>query len=90
VTLERRLARLFTLGTWTGSATIALGLWLSRPGVMNLGIAMFLALPVVRVFLMLGAYLRARDYRIAAVALLVLVILAAGLAIGLLGPAAPM
>jgi len=50
---------------------------------------MFIALPVVRSIVMLGAFVRAHDYRIAAVAAVVLLVLAAGLALGLLTAPAP-
>jgi len=84
VTLERILARVFALGTWSACVTIAVGLGVFDVRLVKIGIAMFIALPVVRVVVMLGAFVRARDYRIAAVAAVVLLVLAAGLALGLL------
>jgi uncharacterized membrane protein len=89
VTLERILARGFALGTWSACVTIAVGLGLFDVRVVKIGIAMFIALPVVRIAVMLGAFVRARDYRIAAVAAAVLFVLAAGLALGLVTAPAP-
>jgi uncharacterized membrane protein len=82
VTLERVLAVVLGWGTWLASAVIAAGLVLGDMRVTAGGVASLIALPVVRVAIMLGAFARARDGRAAAIAALVLVVLAAGFAAG--------
>jgi uncharacterized membrane protein len=90
--LERRLAQLLRYGTWIGSLVIAVGLalaWLvpdsALPGTraVTLGVALFIFLPILRVAVMLGVFLRDRDYRFAAIALLVLAVIGLGAALGI-------
>jgi uncharacterized membrane protein len=87
--LERRLGALLGGGTWLASAVIAAGLlwpasWpLSGGQVVMAGVATLILLPVLRVVLMLLAFVRGRDYRFAAVAGLVLAIIGSGLLAGL-------
>jgi uncharacterized membrane protein YhaH (DUF805 family) len=50
--------------------------------VMTAGIALFILLPIMRLILMLGVFLRRRDYRFGAIAALVLAIVAVGLVVG--------
>jgi uncharacterized membrane protein len=47
------------------------------------GVALFIALPILRVLVMLGAFIHNQDYRLAIVATVVLMTILAGLAIGL-------
>jgi uncharacterized membrane protein len=49
---------------------------------MTAGIALFILLPIMRLILMLGAFVHQRDYRFGAIAALVLVIVVAGSMIG--------
>jgi hypothetical protein len=51
--------------------------------IVTIGIAMLILLPVVRVIVMLIVYFRQRDYRLAAIALLVLTIILLGFTVGL-------
>ena len=86
--LERQLAQLLHYGTWLASAVIGLGLlWqLIDPrglGLVNVGIGLFIALPVLRVACMLMMFLRERDYRFSFIAAAVLGIIACGLLAGL-------
>jgi len=96
--LEWLLAGTLHLGTWLASAAIGLGLALalldsrfSAPKlailrdmrIATIGIALLILLPVVRVIVMLIVYLRHRDYRFSAIALLVLTIILLGFAVGL-------
>ena len=96
--LERLLAGVLQYGSWLASVTIGLGLALTliasrmgstNPGIrpsMNiatLGIALFILLPSLRVFLMLIVFLRARDYRFGIIAALVLTIILLGFALGM-------
>lgn len=98
--LEWLLAGTLHLGTWLASAAIGLGLALalfdsrfSAPKlailrdmrIATIGIALLILLPVVRVIVMLIVYLRDRDYRFSAIALLVLTIILLGFAVGLAG-----
>jgi hypothetical protein len=96
--LEGLLAGTLHYGTWLASAVIGLGLALalleSRLNapklairrdmrIATIGIALFILLPVVRVIVMFIVYLRQRDYRLSAIALLVLTIILLGFALGL-------
>ena len=74
-------------GTWLASAVIALGLLLpslAQQGarIVTVGLALFILLPVLRVVLMLVAFLRARDFPLTAVAVLVLAIIGLSAAVG--------
>jgi uncharacterized membrane protein len=80
--LERRVAVVLQAGTWLASLVIAVGLVVpSGAHVVMLGVALFIALPILRGLLMLIAFFRAGDWRIAGVAALVLAVI--GLAIAL-------
>jgi Protein of unknown function (DUF1634) len=98
--LEWLLAGTLHLGTWLASAAIGLGLALalldsrfSAPKlailrdmrIATVGIALLILLPDVRVIVMLIVYLRHRDYRFSAIALLVLTIIPLRFAVGLAG-----
>jgi hypothetical protein len=98
--LEWLLAGTLHYGTSLASAVISLGLGLavinsrfSAPKLailrdmrmVTVGIAMLILLPVVRVIVMLIVYLRQRDYRLAAIALLVLTIILLGFTVGVAG-----
>jgi Protein of unknown function (DUF1634) len=91
--LEGLLAGVLQWGSWAASAAIGVGCVLALVGphvatplpgvrVVTLGIALFILLPVVRVALMLIVFLRERDYRLGAVAALVLAIMFVGFALG--------
>jgi uncharacterized membrane protein len=92
--LERLLARFLDGGTFLASGVIALGLVLTfinrsgaLPGMMAtrivaVGIALFILLPVLRVVLMLIVFIRERDYRFSAIAILVLAIIFLGVVLG--------
>jgi uncharacterized membrane protein len=88
--LEQSLAALLRYGSWVASAAIGLGFALalidSRVGTRNLaivpnlriasmGIVLFILLPSLRVLLMLLVFIREGDFRFAAAAGLVLVII---------------
>ena len=81
--LEGVLAHLLDKGTWLASAVIAVGLILplfGAPGVswVRVGIALFIALPVLRLVVMWVVFWRERDYRFSAIALFVLLIIGLG------------
>ena len=85
---EGLLAGLLRYGTWLASAVIGLGLALSLVGlsgaqVVAVGVVLFIALPVLRVLVMLAVFLRDRDYRLALVAAIVLMTIVAGFVIGI-------
>jgi uncharacterized membrane protein len=93
--MERTLATVLHRGTWLGSLMIAAGLVLQLFDVagsgrgthlgatlVNLGVALFILLPVVRVAVMLAVFGRDRDYRYAAIAGTVLAIVAVGALLG--------
>jgi uncharacterized membrane protein len=85
---EGLLAGLLRYGTWLASGLIGSGLAMSLVGlsgaqVVAAGVVLFIALPVLRVLVMLAVFVRARDYRLALVAALVLMTLVAGFAVGL-------
>jgi uncharacterized membrane protein len=81
--LDRRVALVLGAGTWIASALIGAGLLLpAGTELVNAGVALFIALPIVRVALMLAEFLRRRDYRIALIAASVLAVIVAGIVLG--------
>ena len=85
---ELLLAGLLRYGTWLASGVTGLGLAMSLAGVegtpvVAAGVALFIALPVLRVLVMLGAFIVDQDYRLVLVATVVLLTILAGLVIGL-------
>ena len=90
--IEAVLARALAFGTWLISAVISAGLLLSFfPAGMSygwqlvmIGIGLFVLLPITRVILMLALFAGIREYKFAAVAALVLAIIFASLAVGVL------
>ena len=85
---ELLLAGLLRYGTWLASGVTGLGLAMSLAGVegtraVAAGVALFIALPVLRVLVMLGAFIRDQDYWLVIVAAVVLMTILAGLLIGL-------
>jgi uncharacterized membrane protein len=85
---ELLLAGLLRYGTWLASGVTGLGLAMSLAGVegtyvVAAGVALFTALPVLRVLVMLGAFILNQDYRLVIVAAVVLMTILAGLVIGL-------
>jgi uncharacterized membrane protein len=85
---ELLLAGLLRYGTWLASGVTGLGLAMSLVGVgggrvVAAGVALFIALPVLRVLVMLGAFLLNRDFRLVIVTTVVLMTILAGLVIGL-------
>src|SRR5262249_55047658 len=82
--LEWLLAGLLCDGTWLASWVTGLGLALSLPGgegarVVAAGVALFIALPVLRVLVILGAFILNQDYRLVIAATAVLMTIVAGL-----------
>ena len=89
-TLEERLGLLLGGGTWIACTVIAVGLCARLSGfvasgdhVMRTGVGMIIALPVVRLTTMLGYFSRRGQGKLAAICALVLVIVAAGVTLGL-------
>ncbi|HZC36119.1 MAG TPA: DUF1634 domain-containing protein [Chthoniobacterales bacterium] len=92
--IESLLAGVLNVGTWLASVVIAAGLVLSLfhertpfptgAQVVTAGIGLFILLPILRVILMLTIFVKERDYKFAAAAAVVLVIIFAGFAIGTL------
>ncbi|HEX3315866.1 MAG TPA: DUF1634 domain-containing protein [Gemmataceae bacterium] len=93
--LESMLADLLGRGTFLASIVIAIGLaWSSTETlaagpaplgvrIVTAGIVLFIALPVLRLVLMLVGFLRQRDYRFVGITATVLLIIALGLALGM-------
>ncbi len=78
------LAGLLRYGTWLASGVTGLGLAMSLAGVegtavVAVGVALFIALPVLRVLVMLAAFIRNRDYRPVIVAAVVVINILVGL-----------
>jgi hypothetical protein len=96
--LDQLLAKLLYRGTWLASFVVALGLalpmagrsWASSPmmctRIVTAGIALFIALPVLRVSLMLVVFGRERDFLFGAIAMLVLAIILLGSTCGVEPP----
>jgi uncharacterized membrane protein len=81
--LGRRVALLLGAGTWLASGVIALGLALpAGAAIVKVGVALFIALPILRVALMLVEFSRQQDYAIAVVAAAVLAIILLGVVLG--------
>ncbi|HTH96553.1 MAG TPA: DUF1634 domain-containing protein [Stellaceae bacterium] len=90
--LELRIAHLLRSGTYVGCLAIGLGLILSwfdgghtaRLGqdIVAAGIALFILLPVLRVTLMLAAFLKQRDAYFAMAAGIVLAVIIISCAVG--------
>ena len=85
---ELLLAGLLCYGTWLAFGVTGLGLAMSLVGaegapVVAAGVALFIALPVLRVLVMLGAFIHNQDYRLVIVAAVVLITMLAGFMIGL-------
>ncbi|HEX7667691.1 MAG TPA: DUF1634 domain-containing protein [Polyangiaceae bacterium] len=84
--LDRRLAALLSGGTWLACALVAIGMFLPTGAwIVRAGVVVFIALPIVRVMLMTGDLARRRDWRLAAIGLGVLLVLAVGVVLGLHG-----
>ena len=85
--LDRTLTALLRYGSWFASGLIGIGLILALAQVpagartAAVGIALFIALPPIRVLVMLIEFLRERDYRLAISASIVLTIIALGLVV---------
>ena len=85
---ELLLAGLLRYGTWLASGVTGLGLALSLvrvagSHVVAAGMALFIALPVLRVLVMLVTFLLNQDYQLVIVATVVVMTILAGLVIGL-------
>lgn len=91
--LEVLLAKLLDKGTWIACLFIGLGIVVvllgapassQRLGIsfVAVGIATFIALPILRVTLMATVFLRERDYLMGLIAMSVLLIIALGAAVG--------
>ena len=86
--LESQLAGLLGYGTWLASAVIAVGLgWTTVDEAVGLrvvmaGIGCFIALPVLRLLLMLVVFARRRDWRFVGITATVLTILFVSFALG--------
>jgi uncharacterized membrane protein len=89
IRIESLLAGVLNVGTWLASVVIVAGLVLSlfkrTPfPTGTAGIGLFILLPILRVILMLTIFVKERDYKFAAAAAVVLLIIFAGFAIGIL------
>jgi Protein of unknown function (DUF1634) len=92
--LDELLAKVLLRGTWLGCCVIALGLALPLTGgagasfamvctgIATAGIGLLIALPVLRVILMMIVFIRERDLRFGAIAMLVLTIILLGSVLG--------
>ena len=86
--VELLLAGSLRYGTGLASGVTGLGLAMPLVGtegapVVAAGVALFIALPVLRVLVMLGAFVLNQDYRLVIVTTVVLMTILAGLVIGL-------
>jgi hypothetical protein len=89
-TLEARLGLLLGGGTWIACAVMALGLGARLSGfealgdrITTAGVGMIIALPVLRLATMLGYFSRRGPGKLAIICALVLLIIAAGVTLGL-------
>ena len=94
IRIESLLAGVLNVGTWLASIVIAAGLMLSlfhqrtpfptAVHILTAGIGIFILLPILRVILMLTIFVKERDHKFAGAAAVVLLIIFAGFAIGIL------
>lgn len=85
-TVDLAISRLLTLGTWSATASIALGYFINmslpRPMLGSalcwLGVVTLVMLPVASVLTMLSLYLRQRDWAFVAVSFIVLFVIFVG------------
>lgn len=85
------IAGLLQYGTWCAVGLIAAGMVLDTlntslsPGIFltTAGIALFIALPVLRLLLLGGFWLRRKDYLMASIVLCVLLIIGSGVGLAL-------
>ena len=89
-TLEARLGLLLGGGTWISCAVMALGLCARLSGfeaigdrITTTGVGIIIALPVLRLATMLGYFSHRGEGKLAAICALVLIIVAAGVTLGL-------
>jgi len=95
--LEPAVAATLYWGTWVASSVVGVGLLLAMLDsgvavrgmavqrdmrIASAGIALFILLPVIRVIVMLFAFLRDRDYRFSVIAAFVLAVTLLGLLVG--------
>ena len=95
--LEELLAAFLRYGSWSASAAIGLGYALALIGshpptrnlaalpnmrIVTLGIVLFILLPIIRVLLMLLAFIRERDFRFVFISGTVLAIILLGIFLG--------
>ena len=80
--LEGLLAAFLRYGCWSASAAIALGYALPNMRSVSVGIMLFIALPILRVLLMLLVFIRDRDFRFAFISGTVLAIILLGIFLG--------
>lgn len=90
---EALLAGLLRYGTWLASCVTVLGVVLGFTSanatdriaskIVGAGVGLFIALPILRVLLMLAVFVKKRDYRLAAVTGLVFATIVGGLVLGL-------
>lgn len=94
--LESSVALLLRVGTWTACAVIAVGILLGLAGyshaglrVDQLGIGLFIILPVARLVTLVIAFGRARERGFAAISGVIILIIALGMIEGVIfsGPA---
>jgi hypothetical protein len=91
--LEALVARLLDHGTWIACLIIGIGILAALSGAepavragsyfIATGVALFIALPILRVALMAIVFLKERDYVFGAIATSVLLIIAFGTAVGI-------
>jgi len=92
--LERRISKLLEWGTWIGcaivSAGIAMGLFSAvqfrydSTRLVSIGIATFIAMPILRVAVMAFTFIKEKDAVFAIISVLVLLIIGIGAVIGVL------
>jgi uncharacterized membrane protein len=84
--MELTLSRLFRYGAITASIVVAIGLALSASDhgttVMTAGISLFALLPVAGLSIMSRQFARTRDWKLSAISISVLVIIAVGVCVG--------
>jgi uncharacterized membrane protein len=80
--IEAVIARLLSVGTALACVVVTIGLGVGDSSTVDVGIACLIALPVLRVAVLVVAFAKLRDARLVAAGLTVLAIIGLGVAIG--------
>lgn len=82
--VEKRLEALLQIGTWCATIVVALGVVFSSNGITQLGIGIFILIPVGRVIGLLFSFIENKDFQMTIVGTIVLIVIISSFLIGML------